>query len=228
MISDAELISRITGCFNFLQQGDTALNVSFFRQAQLANLHKGETICQEGVQCSHLALIISGGARVYKLGESGREITLYRINQGQSCILTASCIISSKPFPAFAVCEEDVEAVVVPTADVVRWLNESAVWRGYLFGLISDRLSDVITIVEEVAFRRVDRRIAGYLLARAEATNATLIKVIHQQIASDLGTSREVVSRILKDLEHQECILVSRGVIRITNTANLRAMAEAV
>lgn len=226
MITDAAKIKRITEGFDFLQQGDSRFNALFFHNSNLVRLNQGAAICQEGMQCSHLALVLSGYARVFKLGETGREITLYRIARGQSCILTASCIISSSPFPAFAVCEADLEAVVIPTADVQRWLNDSALWRSYLFGLISDRLSEVIAIVEEVAFKRVDRRIAGFLLTRAETTNGSLVKATHQEIASDLGTSREVVSRILKDLEGQACISISRGAIQVMDIQSLRKMAE--
>lgn len=172
------------------------------------------------MQCSHLALVIEGMARVYKIGESGREITLYRIGPGESCILTASCIMNGKPFPAFAVCEQAIEALIVNTADVMRWADEAPAWRNYLFSLVNDRLSDVISIVEEIAFRRVDRRLATYLLQRTEATENRM-QATHQAIASDLGTSREVVSRILKDFEQQKMISVARGKIRILNRLQL-------
>lgn len=166
------------------------------------------------MQCSHLALVTEGSARVYKIGENGREITLYRIGPGESCILTASCIMSQKPFPAFAVSEQPIQALIVSTADVVRWSNHEPAWRDYLFRLISDRLSDVISVVEEVAFRRVDRRLAGYLLQHT-TDDSDRIQVTHQSIASDLGTSREVVSRILKDFEQQGFISITRGAITL-------------
>lgn len=170
------------------------------------------------MQCSHLALVVEGYARVYKLSENGREITLYRVGPGESCILTASCIISGKPFPAFAVCETPIEALVIHTAEVMRWTSEFSVWRDFLFGLISERLGNVISVVEEIAFRRVDRRLASYLLQRGSSDG---IAITHQAIASDLGTSREVVSRILKDFEHQGLISVSRGHVRLSDLPGL-------
>jgi len=173
------------------------------------------------MQCGHLALVTEGVARVYKLGENGREITLYRISGGESCILTASCIISGRPFPAFAVCEEPIEALVISSPAVKRWTNEFPAWRDYLFGLIGDRLGDVISVVEEIAFRRVDRRLAHYLLQRLEPTASDSLNITHQAIASDLGTSREVVSRILKDFEHQGLISVSRGSVCLKDRRGL-------
>lgn len=225
MISDLDQINRITHSFGFLQQDPEGLAPLFFARGNLIRLRKGEAICHQGMRCSQLALVLSGLARVFKLSESGREITLYRIGRGQSCILTASCIISSSPFPAIAVCEEDLEAVAISTLDVERWLHEFAAWRRYLFGMISERLSDVITIVEEVAFKRVDRRIAAYLLSCAQTSATGVVRTTHQEIASELGTSREVVSRILKDLENQGCISVSRGVVRLLQTQTLQSKA---
>ncbi|MES9994389.1 MAG: Crp/Fnr family transcriptional regulator [Candidatus Thiodiazotropha sp.] len=220
MISDPNIIDRLTTQFRFLQYADADFVRNFFNTSTIVQLASDQAICQQGMHCSHLALVIEGTARVYKIGENGREITLYRIGPGESCILTASCIMSNKPFPAFAVSEEPIKALIVSTADVVRWSNQEAAWRDYLFQLISDRLSDVISVVEEVAFRRVDRRLANYLLQHTDHGNRRM-QVTHQSIASDLGTSREVVSRILKDFEQQQMISTSRGTITLEDRDRL-------
>ncbi|WP_078486100.1 Crp/Fnr family transcriptional regulator [Solemya velesiana gill symbiont] len=188
--------------------------------ASVVELDKGYHICDEGSRCSHLTLVISGTARVYKLGENGREITLYRVDPGESCILTASCILSNQPFPAFAVSESPMEAALIPAPEVNQWLAYSEAWRQYVFGLISRRLSNIINVVEEVVFRRMDRRIADYLLKRV-SNDEERLQITHQEIASDLGTSGEVVSRILKDLETSELIHTTRGTIEITDITGL-------
>ena len=113
MITDTAQIHRITGRFPFLQPGDSAFNRRFFHSVTLAQLDQGVSICHEGMQCSALSLVLAGSARVFKLSESGREITLYRIGPGGSCILTASCIVNAQPFPALAVSETRLEAVVI-------------------------------------------------------------------------------------------------------------------
>ncbi|MES9971615.1 MAG: Crp/Fnr family transcriptional regulator [Candidatus Thiodiazotropha sp.] len=194
----------------------------FFSATNIVNLPADQPICQQGMQCSHLALVIEGSARVFKISENGREITLYRIGPGESCILTASCIMSQKPFPAFAVSELPIQALLVATSDVVKWSNQEPAWRDYLFRLISDRLSDVISVVEEVAFRRVDRRLAAYLLQYTDKDD-NRIQVTHQSIASDLGTSREVISRILKDFEQQGLISITRGAITLDDRQGLNS-----
>jgi CRP/FNR family transcriptional regulator len=128
--------------------------------------------------------------------------------------------MSKKPFPAFAVSEQPIQALIISTSDVVRWSNQEQAWRDYLFELISERLSDVISIVEEVAFRRVDRRLAGYLLQHTD-NESNRMQATHQSIASDLGTSREVVSRILKDFEQQKLISITRGAIALEDRDRL-------
>ncbi|MCG8047341.1 MAG: Crp/Fnr family transcriptional regulator [Candidatus Thiodiazotropha endolucinida] len=220
MITDPAVIDELIRQFHFLQCADADFVRHFFASTKIIHLPADEPICPQGMQCSHLALVIEGTARIYKIGENGREITLYRIGPGESCILTASCIMSQKPFPAFAVSEQPIQAVIISTSDVVRWSNSEQAWRDYLFRLISERLSDVISVVEEVAFRRVDRRLAGYLLQNTD-NGSNRMQVTHQSIASDLGTSREVVSRILKDFEQQGLISITRGAITLEDRDHL-------
>ncbi len=222
MITDNTVQERILNDFGFLTTVEETLRDRFFQAASLANMEPGQFVCHEGRECVHLALVLSGTARVYKLGESGREITLYRIGQSESCILTASCILSHAPFPAFAVCEDSVEAAVIPAAHIRQWIAESPIWRDYLFGLVAQRMGDIISLVEEVVFRRMDRRIADYLLQRFQPGQER-IEITHQVIASDLGTSREVVSRILKDFESHGLILVTRGAVELLNPKLLQA-----
>lgn len=220
MISDTVLQKNIAATFPFLNLVDEKFYQRFMRSAALVCLKKGQYICHEGNACSQLALVLQGTARIFKLGESGREITLYRVGKGESCILTASCILSDLPFPALAVCETDAKAVVLPAEDVKRWLADSSDWRDYIFGLVAKRLTNIIDVVEDVAFRRMDRRIADYLIQHI-SIQSNIIQITHQKIASDLGTSREVVSRILKDLETKNYIQVTRGAVEVLDANGL-------
>jgi len=226
MISDEALRLRIRERFPFLRNASAEFEQDFFRHARYARLDSGQFVCREGAQCSHLALLLTGSARVYKLGETGREITLYRVESGQSCILTASCIVSDLPFPAFAVTETPVEAAVVSPADLTRWIAQSPQWRAYVFGLIAGRLDDIITVVEEVAFQRMDQRIAAWLLQQEPDEPHGRLRVTHQKIASDLGSSREVVTRILKELEARGLLETARGSIRILDRNVLETKSQ--
>ena len=194
--------------------GDRRLLDEVSANAASVHLGRGQSICREGDRCSHLALVTSGAARVFKLAESGREITLYRVEAGECCILTASCILSGRLFPANAAVESGLDAVLVSESHVVRWMGASEPWRQFLWGLLAERLGHVISLVEEVAFRRMDERLGEYLAGQAGERGRTL-RATHQQIAADLGTSREVVSRMLKDFEQGGLLRLSRGRIEI-------------
>ncbi|MES9900779.1 MAG: Crp/Fnr family transcriptional regulator [Sedimenticola sp.] len=214
MIKDLTVQTQLKSAFPFLSGAPAHFLTAFFESGSIVQLEKGSHICLEGRECTHLALVVEGSARVYKIGENGREITLYRVGFGESCILTASCILSSLPFPAFAVAETPVTAFVIPASKVRVWLAEWSAWREYVFSLVAQRLTNVISVVEEVVFRRMDERIANYLQSHS-TPDGTRVSATHQEIASDLGTSREVVSRILKDFESDGLVRIARGSIEI-------------
>jgi CRP/FNR family transcriptional regulator len=222
---DAASLERLHQSFDFLRRCAPELRRELETRSLSVRLEAGETICRQGTDCGHLALVLSGSARVLKLGESGREITLYRVGVGESCVLTASCILSRRPFPAYAVCESSVEAVLVSGPELRRWLEHSPPWRDYVFGLIASRLADVISLVEEVAFRRMDRRLAAHLIQGIDASEGRLHST-HQQIASELGTSREVVSRILKDFEALGLVELGRGSVGLLDPRGLGLRAR--
>jgi CRP/FNR family transcriptional regulator len=202
---------------------DSALGPAIAASAVPARLDGGATVCREGDNCSALALVVEGHARVYKLAESGREITLYRVEPGHCCILTASCILSGRPFPANAVAETGLVAALVPPDRVVTWMTDHPPWRELLWGLLAERLADVIGLVEEVAFRRMDRRLAAHLVEHA--ARSSQVAATHQQIAAELGTSREVVSRLLKDFELRGWLALSRGAVRLIDAGALESLA---
>lgn len=185
--------------------------------AQPASLDSGTTICDIGQQCRHLALVTHGSARVYQLAESGREITLYRVEPGECCILTASCIMGRSSFPAIATSESALQGLLIPATQVEQWMVKHSLWRQFIWGLLANRLSNVLCLLEEVAFRRVDQRIASHLLHLSAQTQKPELRVTHQAIADDVGTSREVVSRILKDLEQRAILQLARGQLVIRN-----------
>jgi len=190
---------------------DEAVRLGLIHYGQAVKLSAATHICLEGSACAQLAFVLEGTARVYKVGETGREITLYRVEPGECCILTLSCILTDQPFPAFAVAETELEALVVPAAVVRQWSDRSSLWRHYSWQLVARRLGDVISLVEEITFRRMDERLERYLARAAAFPPGKRVKITHQQIATELGTSREVVSRLLKELEQQGQVRLGRG-----------------
>jgi len=216
------LRERVFNLFPSFANAGRDVQDELFEYGSLVEIPAHQFICLEGSTCTGIPLVLDGRARVYKLSESGREITLYRVEPGNSCVLTASCIMSGVEFPAFAATETKLDAIIIPPETLQRWVSQHKVWSEYLWGLLSSRLAEVISLVEEVAFQRVDKRTAEYLLHLADADGK--ITKTHQDIAADLGSSREVISRILKEFEHRGLISLSRGEI---HTENLIALQEA-
>ncbi len=207
--------------FPFLEHGDPALRRAFFEQAQHMSVPAGKIMCIQGQHCGHLALLLEGKVRVYKMGEEGREVTLYRVGEGDSCILSAACILSGRAFPAFALTETPVETVTIPSEVFRGWADGFADWRHYIFSQLTRRLIDVIDVLEDVTFGRLDARLATYLLAAMDDGDGRVART-HQAIAADLGTSREVVSRLLKDFERRDLVKLSRGVVRVIDIEGVR------
>jgi CRP/FNR family transcriptional regulator len=220
---DAQQFERIKQLLPFLKNADPGLLQEFQRAAIFARIPAGHDVFVEGDRVDAIALLISGVVRVYKIGETGREITLYRFGNGESCILTANAILSQKNFPALATVEQDAEAVMIPARDFRDWVGRHELWRAFVFDLLSERLSAVMAVVEEVAFRRMDARLASFLLERGRRSDS--IYVTHQEIAAELGTSREVISRILEDLAASGLISVTRGRIKLLDKQVLQSRA---
>lgn len=218
-----EHYNRIAHTLPFLQHADPRLVREFQQAAFLARLPAGRGVFAEGDQVEAIALLISGVVRVYKIGETGREITLYRFGLGESCILTANAILSQQSFPALATVEQAAEAVMIPAETFRDWMSRYAVWRDFVFDLLAQRLASVMALVDEVAFRRLDARLAAFLLQRNRVD--TPIRVTHQEIASELGSSREVISRLLEGFASEGLIRSTRGQVEILNYGALQTRA---
>jgi CRP/FNR family transcriptional regulator len=176
------------------------------------SIPRNARIYAEGDSCSSIAFILSGEIRVYKIGETGREITLYEIGPGETCILNASCILSHTSYPANAVAVSDVTLLLVPSSDFKKFVMENEEMWAFVFTLLSQRLARVMELVEEVAFGRMDQRLMDYLRDKSKDRS---LETTHQKIANELGTSREVISRLLKDFERKQQVRLSRNSITL-------------
>lgn len=219
------LKNRLKEFLPFLNDGSLNEMDDIFKHSIHQIIPKNHLISVEGSSCNYFSFLLKGSIKVFKVGTSGREIILYRIEEGGSCILTASCILSNKSFPAIALTEEKSEVISFPSNLFKELVNKYPVWQQYVFNLVSERLDNVITIVNELAFKQVDIRLAEKLLKLTSNGNS-LIKLTHQELASDIGTSREVVSRILKDFEQRSIISLSRGVIKILSKKKLEDLLK--
>lgn len=219
-----EQFEKVLHVLPTLLKGGSELTREFREKTYVSRIPAGKDVFVEGDEAESIALLLSGSVRVYKIGESGREITLYHFGNGESCILTANAILSRRSFPAIATVESEVEAVMIP-ADIFRdWIKRFDLWRDFIFKLLYDRLSTMMAIIDEVVFQRMDKRVAAYLINRKKTGKA--ITVTHQEIASELGSSREVISRILGDFAERGLVTSGRGTIEIADLNALKLLAD--
>lgn len=168
--------------------------------------------------------MIDGSVRVQKLAENGREIVLYRVEEGQSCILTTACLLGGGAYQAEAITETPVKAVVMPNKTFHIMIDRSRPFREFVFGSYMQRITDLLMLIEAITFGRIDARLAAHLLKDSDANGVML--VTHQELARDLGSAREVVSRMLKEFERQGMVELGRGRITLLNRALLEQAAQ--
>lgn len=183
----------------------------------------GTVLFRPGEMCSQLVLLASGTVQVRIVSESGRELLLYRVLPGETCVLSFACLLSRGVYKAEGVCETDVAGRAVDRATLQELLSVSPAFRDRMLGIQTARIFDLIGLVDEIAFHRTLSRLAGRLLELAGDRN--VVEETHQALALDLGTAREVVSRRLKLLEDKGLIALERRRILIVDAPGLAAVA---
>jgi len=183
-------------------------------QLQVVRLPADHAVFRRGDACRSYLLVITGRVRVQALSASGREVVLYRVTDAQSCVITTSCLISNETYPADGVTEVETTALVIPQGIFNEMLGSSTAFRQFVFGNQGKRLGDLIHRIEDVTFGRVDVRLARLLSEGGQRDGGTILAT-HQQLANELGTAREVVSRQLKLFEKQGWIKGLRGSIEV-------------
>jgi len=176
---------------------------------------------RQGDTCANYLLVIEGSIKVLARGESGREIVLYRVQRGGSCVLTTSCLLSHSHYPAEGITETPVRALAIPAESFHQGLAKSEDFRRFVFEAYGQRLAEVIALVEEISFGQINQRLARYLLQHASENT---LAITHQGLATELGSAREVISRQLKDFEQRGWIEQQRGQIILRNPAGLQSI----
>jgi CRP/FNR family transcriptional regulator len=209
--------------FAFYRQVPAAFQASIAAAAQPMAISAGADLFRQGDECTELAFVGKGSVRIFKTGEMGREITLYHVEEGQACLVNMLSVLVGKPAIATARSEVRTEGVVIAGSAVREWVKASDLIRAYVIETMAERLIAFMTLFEEVAFGKMDARLAAFLLHRFESTPS--VAATHEEIAAELGTAREVVSRLLKDFAGAGAIEVGRGRIELRDEAILRERA---
>lgn len=187
---------------------------------QLLQVPAGAILFDAKQPCRGFPLVLEGAVRVVISAPSGREILLYRVDPGQGCIMSGGCLLGHSDYAARGIAEEDVTLLSIPPAPFQALLLEHEPFRRFVFGMYGERLAEVMTLVEEVAFRRLDERLAQLLIRRGPVVEAT-----HQALADELGSVREIVSRLLRSFEQRGWVKLERERVSVGDPKALAALA---
>lgn len=185
-------------------------------ECSIANLDKAQTIVKEGSYMQRIPLLLKGSIRVYRRDyELDREILLYYIEPGETCMMSLVACFGDAVSKVNAVTEKKSEMLMIPTSNVRSWQKDFDSWNSFVINTFLDRYSELLKVLEEITFKNIDQRIQNYLKNYADRNITKSVKRTHQDIANELGTTRVVVSRILKDMESMDLIELRRGLIKL-------------
>lgn len=176
---------------------------------------EGDVILDEQMRIRAIPIVTKGSVRVIRRDEDGRELLLYYIRAGESCIMSFLGGLHNDTSKVVAVAEEDVEILFLPIDQVTAMIKENPEWLDYIFRLYHKRFEELIDVVNAVAFKKVDERLMDYLKRKAQMTNSKTLHVTHEQLANELGTARVVVSRLLKRMEEEGIVRLGRNNISL-------------
>lgn len=216
-------ISAFFPVWNNLEESDRdALNAAAIDR----NFLKGEILHRSSEECTGLILVRSGQLRAYTVSSEGKEITLYRLLDGDICLFSASCIINSISFDITLSAEKDT-AVTVVAADVYkRIMKKSAPLSNFTNEIMASRFSDVMWLVEQIMWKSFDKRLAEFLMEESNIEDSLTLKITHETIGNHLGSPREVVTRMLKYFADEGLVSLSRGTVTLSDPARLAALAR--
>ena len=221
MSSDARFAQTLTELYPPLAEIDADLRQRIFANAQTLTVAGGTVLFDEHQPCQGFPFVVKGSVRVVKAGANGRELPLYRVLPGETCVISSSCLLGRIDYNARGVADEETTVVLLPRPLFDELVGAPA-FREYVFRLLAERIADLMQLIEEVAFRRLDQRLAALLLGKGRMLHTT-----HQHLADELGSVREIVSRLLKGFSEQGFVSLGREQIEILDPAGLRNLAQA-
>ena len=190
----------------------------------LYKYNAGQNIHNASNQCVGVLLVKSGELRTYIMSEDGREITLYRLSDGNVCILSASCILQNITFDVYIDAECDTEVFIINSAYFSKLIEQNIYAENFSLKIAVDMFSEVMWTMEQILFMSFDKRLAVFLLEEISKTGSDILNLTHEQIAKYMGSAREVVSRMIKYFEKEGIVKLSRGAVEIIDKAKLRSI----
>ena len=194
---------------------EPALLADLEAKSMLMEVKSGDVMLNIGQTIRAMPLLVSGAVKVSRLNEEGQELLLYYVKEGESCAMTFNCCMLSQTSVIKATAEEDSVLLCIPVTLMEEWMVKYASWKRYVMTTILSRFSEMIKCIDEVAFKKMDERLIGYLKEKSKITGSSVLNLTHQQIGDELGTNRVVISRLLKKLENDNKLLIYNKQIKL-------------
>ncbi|MBN1333324.1 MAG: Crp/Fnr family transcriptional regulator [Synergistales bacterium] len=217
---DPKQQQKLYDLYPILSEVDPELLTQSLSRATLLTLKAGSPVFEELQPCNAFPFVLTGIIRVYKQSVNGRELSLYNVTPGGTCVVTAGCLLGDELYNACGSVKEDCDLVMMSSRDFENLLT-SRVFREFIFSLFSKRILELMQLVEEVAFEKLDKRLASLLLRQGRD-----IRISHQELADELGTVREMITRLLNSFSESGLIALSRGRVKILYEPGLQALIE--
>lgn len=194
---------------------EPALVKALDKHSKLVNIKAGETILDIGQTVRTMPIILAGTVKVSRIDDDGKELLLYYVNPNESCAMTFTCCMQQYPSEIKAVAEEDVTMLTIPIQYMDEWLVKYPTWKSFVMKTIRNRFIEMLNVIDQIAFQKLDERLVNYLKEKSKVTGSTLINLSHEQIAAEMATTRVVISRLLKALENDKKVLLYRNQIKL-------------
>lgn len=187
----------------------------FEEKAKLISVKEGAIILDFGKAVSIIPVVLSGVLKISRLDESGSELLLYYVNAKESCAMTFTCCMQQFPSEVKITAEEETEFLALPITAMDEWMMKYPTWKSFVMKTIRTRFNELLNAIDQLAFQKLDERLVNYLKERSKVTGSALINLSHEQIAIEMASSREVISRLLKKLENDKKLLLYRNQIKL-------------
>lgn len=194
---------------------DAKLIEAIRKNAKEVKLKEGELLLDVGQVVRVIPIVLSGTLKVSRIDDEGHELFLYYIHPNESCALTFTCCTEQHSSEIRAVADEDSLVLTIPIEAMDEWMMKYPSWKSFIMKTIRSRFNELLSMIDQIAFQRLDERLVSYLKEKAKTTHSALIHVSHEQIAIDLASSREVISRLLKRLENEKKVILYRNQIKL-------------
>ena len=178
-------------------------------------IEEGATLMNYGQTVRFMPILLSGSLKVLRIDDDGNELLLYYVDSKEGCAMTFTCCMQHHTSEIKAVAEDEVALIAIPVDVMDSWLIKYPSWKSYVMRAIHDRFNELLKTIDQIAFQQLDERLVHYLKGKARVSGSSLINLSHGQIASELATSRVVISRLLKKLENDKKLLLYRNQIKL-------------